>query len=295
MLGFGLAAIFILLVIFFRGGDARGLFDLHALVMVVGGSFVAVAVSVPGQMLARIPQLLLLAAVGNPPDCPTIAAQLVKASDRVRQGGRTAAVGSPRDMDNAFLRSGLQYVADGFDPAEIRNLLEAELHAMRARHRAGISMFENLGGFSPVFGILGTVEAMVAILGSLSSPDKLGPEIALAMVATLYGVAFANLIFIPVANRLKKLSEEELRVCQLVVDVTVAIQEGAKPEFIRERLRAGLPPEIRRTIASKSRSRQRAAQTQAASAAATIPAAPGFGTGELDHGTYGEEEEYYES
>lgn len=295
MLGFGLAAIFILLVIFFRGGDARALFDLHALVMVVGGSFVAVAISVPGQVLMKMPLLIMKAAVGNPPDSPTIAAQLVKASDRVRQSGRAAAVGSPRDMDNPFLRSGLQYVAEGFDPAEIRNLLESELAAMKARHRQGITMFESLGGFSPVFGILGTVEAMIAILGSLSSPDKLGPEIALAMVATLYGVAFANLLFIPVANRLKKLSEEELRVCQLVVDVTVSIQEGAKPEFIRERLRAGLPPEIRRTIASKSRSRARVAQAAAASAAATIPAAPDFGgTGEFGQGQY-EEEEYYES
>ena len=80
-----------------------------------------------------------------------------------------------------------------------------------------------------------------------------GRQIGIAMVATLYGVGFANLVFLPVGNRLKKLSEEELRVRQLMIDVIVAIQEGAKPEFIRERLRVSLPPDLRRSIAVKSR------------------------------------------
>jgi flagellar motor component MotA len=141
-----------------------------------------------------------------------------------------------------------------------------ELDAMRARHRLGIGLYESMGGFSPVFGILGTVEAMIAILGNLSNPDKLGPEIALAMVATLYGVAFANLLFLPVASRLKKLSEDELRIRQMTIDILVNIQEGAKFEFIRERMRLSLPPATRRTIAALSerkRNRARRAEVEA--------------------------------
>jgi chemotaxis protein MotA len=195
---------------------------------------------------------------------PTVVAQLVKASDRVRMSGRASAVGSPRDVDDAFMRTGLQYVAEGLDPAEIRALLDSELSAIRSRHRMGIGLFEAMGGFAPTFGILGTVEAMIAILGNLTTPDKLGPEIALAMVATLYGVGFANLLFVPIATRLRKLSEEELRARQLVLEVIVSIQEGAKPEFIRERLRVSLPPETRRTIAAlserKARKQKRTAQ-----------------------------------
>ncbi|MFP5502068.1 MAG: motility protein A, partial [Candidatus Sericytochromatia bacterium] len=247
----------------------------------------------PGTIL-RAPMLLMKAALASPPDVPTAAAELVKASDRVRQSGRAAAVGSNRDTSDPFLRSGLQLVADGLEPREIRDVLESDLQAMRARHRGNINLFEGMGGFSPVFGILGTVEAMIAILGNLTSPEKLGPEIALAMVATLYGVGFANLLFIPVGNRLKKLSEEELRVRQLMIDVIVAIQEGAKPEFIRERLRAGLPPDIRRSIMVKSRSRAKRA------AAATVPAAAPVAEEAYDQYAGGEqygteEEEYYGS
>lgn len=253
MLGIGLAVVYILLVLFMRGGAAAALFDPHAALMVLGGTFAAVAVTYPMQIFMRIPRLIWVAGAGFMLDLPTVAAQLIKAADRVRMSGRVAAPGSNRDVDDPFMRTGLQWVAEGFDPGEIRHLLEAELTAIRARHRAHFTVFEALGGYAPTFGIFGTVEAMIQILGNLTTPEKLGPEIGLAMVATLYGVGFANLVFLPVANRLKKLSEEELRVRQLMIDVIVAIQEGAKPEWIRERLRVSLPPDLRRSIAVKSR------------------------------------------
>ena len=253
MIGTGIAVVFVLLVLFMRGGNATALFDLHALLIVVGGTIAAVAITYPIATLLRTPRLIFLAGAGHSLDLPTVAAQLIKAADRVRMNGRVAATGNTRDVDDPFMRTGLQFVAEGFDPAEIRQLLEAELTAIRARHRANFTLFESMGGYCPVFGIFGTVEAMIQILGNLSTPDKLGPEIGLAMVATLYGVGFANLVFLPVASRLKKLSEDELRVRQLMIDVIVSIQEGAKPEFIRERLRVSLPPDLRRSIAVKSR------------------------------------------
>jgi chemotaxis protein MotA len=241
---------------FMRGAGALALLDLHAALMVLGGTFAAAAISFPPGVILRMPQLVVMAGVGSFLDLPTVVAQLVKASDRVRMSGRAAALGNSKDIDDAFLRTGLQFISEGFEPIEIRNLLESELQAIRARHRANISLFESMGGYAPTFGILGTVEAMIAILGNLTTPDKLGPEIALAMVATLYGVASANLLFLPVGTKLKKLSEEELRVRQLMIDVLVNIQEGAKPEYIRERLRVSLPPDTRRTIASLSRMRK---------------------------------------
>jgi chemotaxis protein MotA len=264
LLGIGIAVVYVLLVLFMRGGNAWALFDLHAALMVLGGTFAAVAVTYPMATFMRIPRLILLAGVGTMLDLPTVAAQLIKAADRVRMGGRTSAPGSARDVDDPFMRTGLGWVAEGFDPAEIRQLLEAELTAIRARHRGNFTIFESLGGYAPTFGILGTVEAMVQILGNLTTPEKLGPEIGLAMVATLYGVGFANLVFLPLGNRLKKLSEEELRVRQLMVDVIVAIQEGAKPEWIRERLRVSLPPDLRRSIAVKSRVKAKRAPNQTA-------------------------------
>lgn len=252
MLGLGAVIIFVLLILFQRGGAFTSLFDIRAGLLVLGGTMAATAFSYPMATVMNMPRLFLLGVFGENMHMPTVVAQLVKASDRVRMSGRAAAVGAPRDVDDAFMRTGLEFVAAGLDPAEIRALLDSELSAIRSRHRMGIGLFESLGGFAPTFGILGTVEAMIAILGNLTTPDKLGPEIALAMVATLYGVGFANLIFVPIATRLRKLSEEELRARQLILEVIVSIQEGAKPEFIRERLRVSLPPETRRTIAALS-------------------------------------------
>lgn len=260
MIGIGIAVVFVLLVLFMRGGAMTALFDVHALLVVVGGSFAAAAITFPIATILRMPRMVFLAGAGHQLDLPTVAAQLIKAADRVRMNGRVAAMGGTRDVDDPFMRTGLQFVSEGFDPAEIRQLLEAELTAIRARHRANFTLFESLGGYAPVFGIFGTVEAMVQILGNLSTPEKLGPEIGLAMVATLYGVGFANLMFLPIGARLKKLSEEELRVRQLMIDVIVSIQEGAKPEFIRERLRVSLPPDLRRSIAVKSRVKAKKAQ-----------------------------------
>ena len=257
MFGLGLVVLFVLVAAFFRGGEAQRLIDLHAFIMVIGGTLAAGSFAYPIATFLRMPQLFAMAVIAEGPHLPTVVAQLVKASDRVRQQGRAAAVGAPRDVDDPFLKQGLMFVAEGFEPQEIQRLMESELSAIRGRHRQGIAMFDGLGGFAPTFGILGTVEAMIAILGNLTNPDKIGFDIAVAMVATLYGVGIANLIFLPAANRLRKLSEEELRVRQVMIDVLVNIQEGAKPEYIRERLRVALPPETRRTIAALSERRMR--------------------------------------
>lgn len=283
MLGLGLVILFVLIAAFFRGGEAARLLDLHAFVMVVGGTMAAGSFAYPAATFMRFPQLFIMAVAAEGPHLPTVVAQLVKASDRVRQQGRAAAPGGPRDVEDPFLRQGLQFVAEGFEPKDIQNLLEAEVSAIRGRHRQGISMFDGLAAFSPTFGILGTVEAMVAILGNLTNPDKIGGDIAVAMVATLYGVGAANLIFLPVANRLKKLSEEELRVRQVMIDVLVSIQEGAKPEYIRERLRVALPPETRRTIAALSERRNR--RTSRAQTQPAMQMQPEMGEGDM----YGDE------
>ena len=265
MAGLGLVVLFALIIAFFRGGDAIRLLDLHAAVVVIGGTLVAGSFAYPQAILSGF-RLFLMAVMAEGLHLPTIVAHFLKVLDRVRQQGRAAAGAYAREVDDPFLRKGLQLVAEGFEPDEIRRLLEDELSAMRARHRTGISMFDGLGGFAPTFGILGTVEAMIGILGNLEKPERIGLDIAVAMVATLYGVGVANLVFIPVANRLRKLSEEELRVRQVMIEVLVSLQEGAKPEFIRERLRVALPPETRRTIAVLSE--RRAKRTRAAAAAA---------------------------
>jgi chemotaxis protein MotA len=236
MIGLALTLVFVLLIISMRGSGATALFDPHAFLIVCGGATVASSLAYGPSLVLRFPKLVFLAATAESPDATSFAAVLVKAAERIRASGRQAALS--KEVNDPMLKTGLGFIAAGFSPHEIRSLLEAELLAMQERHHTNIRFVESLGGYTPTFGILGTVEAMVHILGHLATPEQLGPEIALAMVATLYGVGFANLLFLPIAGRLRTMSDEELVRRQLAIQIIV---------------RLSLPPDTRQAIASKIR------------------------------------------
>ncbi|MEB3187754.1 MAG: MotA/TolQ/ExbB proton channel family protein [bacterium] len=255
--------VFILVALAAQGPSVSGLLSSHAALIVIGGTLAATFMSYPAKLVFRIPRLSLEAMQADKMEVTAIAATLIQASDRLRASGASGLQGQLKQIKDPFLKRGLQYIAEGFDAKEIQDLMEAELSGIRSRHRHGIAMFESLGGYSPTLGIMGTVMSMVGILSNLDNPDKIGPEIANAMVATFYGVAVANLFWIPVANRLKKLSEEEMRLRSIMIDIVLAMQAGANPRTIRERLRAALPPETRKVI-SEGKSRRTAQLEMAA-------------------------------
>lgn len=249
-MSFGLVALalFILVLMAMQGPAVGGLWSLHALIAVVGGTITATIVSYPGRQVLKIPRLLVEAFRTPRLDVNSIVASLIRVSDRVRASGVNGLHAELKSIKDPFLRRGLQYIAEGFDAKEIQDLLEAEMVGIRGRHRNNVGVFESLGGYAPTLGIMGTVMSMVSILGNMEKPEDLGPEIGNAMVATFYGVATANLIFLPIATKLKKLSEEELRIRWVMIEVILLMHSGASARTIRERLKASLPPETRKLI-----------------------------------------------
>jgi chemotaxis protein MotA len=141
-------------------------------------------------------------------------------------------------------------VVDGSDPALVREILEADIEAMRERHKPGAGFFEAMGGYAPTMGIIGTVMGLVHVLENLSEPDKLGPLIASAFLATLYGIFFANAAFLPLAAKLKSKSAHEIHSKELVVEGVMAVQAGDNPRVVREKLEAYLPPALRGNAAA---------------------------------------------
>jgi chemotaxis protein MotA len=127
----------------------------------------------------------------------------------------------------------------------VREILEAEVHGMRGRHKAGVKVFENAGGFAPTMGVLGTVMGLISALQKLDQPETLGPAISGAFIATLLGVGAANIVFLPVANRLKQLSDAEVQSRVLVLEGILAIQSGDNPRVIEEKLVSFVPPQER--------------------------------------------------
>ena len=153
--------------------------------------------------------------------------------------------GLPEAQVDPFVRSGVELITTTSDPERVRSVLDAEIIGMRARHRVGIKFFQDMGGFAPTIGILGTVIGLVRVLGDLSSPATLGPAIASAFTATLWGVMSANIFWIPISNKLKRLSDDEVRRKELVIEGLLAVQEGLTGPQLRDRLDPFLAPRER--------------------------------------------------
>ena len=244
-----------------EGSSPGKLWMSAAFVIVVGGTFGTLLVSFPLSVVAKVPKYLAIAATERKHDLPAVVDTFVKLADRARREGLLALEQEAAALE-PFAQRGIQMVVDGSDPALVREILEAEIDAMRERHRPGASVFESLGGYSPTMGIIGTVMGLVHVLESLSEPEKLGPLIASAFIATLYGVAFANCFFLPLATKLRGKSAEEVHVKELMVEGVLAVQSGDNPRVVRERLEAHLPPALRGEAAGQSKrgvSAQRAA------------------------------------
>jgi chemotaxis protein MotA len=144
----------------------------------------------------------------------------------------------------------MQLTVDGTDPDLVREVLEVEIESMEARHRVGQKLFKDAGGYAPTIGVLGTVMGLLHVMQLLQTPELLGPAIAGAFMATLYGVGSANVIFMPTAGRLATLTQSEVLNRTLVIEGILAIQAGENPRVVSERLLGFLPPADREAAAA---------------------------------------------
>lgn len=214
-------------------------------VLVVLGSFGATAMAHDVKDLTRVPGALIRALKGVPEDPDETITVLVEMADVARRDGLLALEKRLEEVDDPFLRSGLQLIADGIEADTIREMLEIDIASLDERHRSMFGFFEALGGYAPTFGMMGTVIGLINMLGNLSDPSQLGLGMSLALLTTLYGVLFANLLYLPIANRLRRLNSLELASRDLALDAMLSIQEGMSPRVLVDRLEAFLPPERR--------------------------------------------------
>jgi chemotaxis protein MotA len=143
------------------------------------------------------------------------------------------------------MKKGIQLIVSTSDPDRVYELMAAEIEGLRTRHRTGTKFFSDMAGYSPTFGILGTVIGLISVLGQLSSPGKLGPAIAAAFTATLWGVLLANAVWLPISNKLRRLSEEEISYREMVIEGLLTMQLNASTTELKDRLDAFLPPSQR--------------------------------------------------
>jgi chemotaxis protein MotA len=167
---------------------------------------------------------------------------IVGFAEQARREGLLSLEDKVNDVEDPFLRRGLQMAIDGVDSDTVRDTMEIEIRAMRERHKAGSKLMTSIGIYCPTFGIIGAVVGLIATLSHLDDPSKLGHGIAAAFVATFWGVFLANGLFLPVGNKLARFSAEEAAYKELVVEGVLSIQAGANPRMVSDLLRSYLPP-----------------------------------------------------
>lgn len=225
-----------------EGSNPMAVLNLPAMLIVLGGTLGATVAGTSFAAITNIPKLYVKAFNATPPDLLGKVKELVGYAEAARRDGLLALDEVTNSIEDPFTRKGLQLVVDGTDPDLVADILESENGQMKKRHAAGVQPFDKAGGYAPTMGIVGTVYGLIHVLGNLSQPEKLGPMIAAAFLATLVGVASANVVFIPIATRLKQLSTEEVNSRELVIEGILAIQAGDNPRVVQEKLMTFVPP-----------------------------------------------------
>ncbi len=235
-----------------EGGTVGQLFQPVALWIVLGGTVGAVLLSFPREELRLAMRQLPLVYRRENEGLRKPITEILRVANLVRREGLLALETQKSSITNPMLRRGVQFVLDGFDPEAVREALEVEVDSARESEETGARVFEAAGAYAPTIGILGAVLGLIQVLSKLEDPSKIGLGIAVAFVATVYGVAFANLVFLPWSSRLRRLAEERFRFRELTLHGVLGIQEGMNPQFLAEKLEwiAGVRDGARKSSAS---------------------------------------------
>ena len=221
-----------------EGGHVGSIMQGTAAIIVFGGTFGAVMVSFPKKDFMRGMKQFKLTFTEKKEDMSAVTRQIVDLATIARRDGVLALEGKLAEIEDRFLRKALSYVVDGVDASVTRSSLEAAIEAEHQENVVAAKVWEAAGGYSPTVGIIGAVLGLIHVMENLSDPSKLGGGIAVAFVATVYGVATANLIYLPAANKMKRKFSLAMERKVVITEGVLAIQEGLNPRVLEEKLRA---------------------------------------------------------
>ncbi|MBP2650220.1 MAG: chemotaxis protein MotA [Firmicutes bacterium] len=239
----GICALLIGVVV--EGGHLSGLVSLPAFIIIFGGTIGATAIGFSVKELKAVPSMLRIAFFEQEQDSALLIKTMSKFAETARRNGLLALEDELVAIDDKFLLKGMQLVIDGTDAELVRNIMETELAFIQERHNKGASIFDAAGGYAPTMGIIGTVMGLVHVLGNLQDAEALGPAIATAFLATLYGIFSANIFFLPIAAKLKNRSSNQIIVYEIALEGILSVQAGDNPRIVEEKLEAFLAPSDR--------------------------------------------------
>jgi chemotaxis protein MotA len=244
--GLILAWVSLILSVALEGGELQAFLKLGPAVLVFGGTLGAAMVGVSMGEITGLPKRLRKAFFQETMDVDALAKQFMSFAATARRDGILALENQVEELANPFMKRGFQMAVDGTDSDSLRDIMEADIAATKVWYKQGEEFFRQLGGFSPTLGIIGTVLGLIDMLSNLEDSESMGPAIASAFIATMYGVSAANLVFLPIANKLKTAAEKEIRLKRFMLEGICCIQAGMSMRTIEERLSAMGGDEIKK-------------------------------------------------
>ena len=246
IIGLVLGAICIVMALILKGASVAMLLNGEVAVIIFGGMIAAVLSSYTMADIKRLPKVMKVLMSNEEPDLNGTIEKLVELSNLARREGLLALEAPVNELDDPFMKQGLELVVDGAEAEQIRDLMESEVDAMETRHHRMSGLFKTAGATSPTLGVMGAAIGLIGALGNLSDINKLGPMIASAFVATIFGIFMGYLVMIPFATRLEAKNEEEVLLKTLIIEGVMDIQAGHSAKVIEQKLYAQIPPEKRK-------------------------------------------------
>lgn len=220
-------------------GVLSALLQPSPLMIVFGGTFGIALIAFPFSNIKKIPSALKLIMFHKKHDYNQLVDMLCDIANKARKDGLLSLEAEAEKISNPFIKKGLGYIADGVDPDFLKKVLYNSIEAEYKKYEAAAKVFEGMGGTAPTMGVLGTVMAMVTVLGNMGSDtSKLGEKIATAFLATMFGIGSANLLWLPIGSQIKVVAEQDSDYMEIIVEGLMAIQAGEPSSRLKDRLYA---------------------------------------------------------
>jgi chemotaxis protein MotA len=218
------------------------------MMMVFGGAIAVTLVGFPLKQVLNIFGILKKPFFSKPVRPAELIEQIVHLAETARKEGLLALESKSKEIQDPFVMLGIQLSVDGTRSEVVEEIMRNEVAALEGRHREAKKILELMGRCGPAFGMIATLLGLILMLGNLDSPDTIGPSMAVALIGTLYGAVMANLVCIPLGEKLSYLNHEEMLMKQIVIKGILSIQAGDNPRVVRQKLDTFLPPKLRQQV-----------------------------------------------
>lgn len=228
-----------------EGGHLGALVQIPAMTLVIVGTLGACVITTSMTQLKALPNVFKIALFEKKLNPSELIDLIYDLAQKARKNGLLSLEKELNNIEDPFLKKAIQLAIDGFETNKIKEILEIEISYIEERHKAGANFFQKMGGFSPTLGIMGTVLGLIHALGNLENSSNIASAIAAAFIATLWGVALANLVYLPIGDKLKSKHQDETLCLEIITEGVLSLAMGDNPRVIRMKLLSFLVPHMR--------------------------------------------------